>query len=212
MEETNNSYVLKICVRGIYFNVIQVVAYSIPLLKILFQEKTNEIIHLDSISPSFITHIIDHLIHQKKVFFLKELLEKEFEKENIIFFLKYLGMDELIDKMYSQISTIEGKTIVINVGYQKWKNIDGKFLDENDIDNDKHIHILNEIILDETDKYICVVRQKNFYDKKLESNSIQYFKYYISKQFVFNHMNTQFVNMNVYLKMHICFSKIYNYW
>ncbi len=201
MGEKNTNYVLKICVRGTSFDIEEYVAKSIPFLKILFEQNTNDIIELNSISPCFLTLLIGHLINKKKVICLKKLLEEDFEKDDIVIFLKYLGMHELLDKIYNPVSTIDGKIIIVSCGVDKWKDNNGKIFDRKDIDNREYIHILNEIILEETDNSICVVRQRDLYDSIIGRKNIFFFRQYISKLHLLKHMNSFYVDMNTYFKL-----------
>ena len=208
MEDKNTNYVLKICVRGTSFDIEGYVAKSIPFLKILFEQKRDDIIELNSISPCFLTHLITHTINKKKVTCLKKILEEEFDQDDIIIFLKYLGMHDMLDKMYNTIPTFNGKIIIVSCGADTWKDPDGLILNRTDVDNKKYIKILNEIILEETDNSICVIRQNIVYDSHIGRQNIMDFKQYIAKQNLLKHMNTFYVDMDTYYKMEDKFKRI----
>jgi len=107
---------MDIIVGGIIMTIPIYIVKKIPYLSILYSAKSDEMICLDR-SPKFLGIIIEFIRDQQSLDSLKTLLMKEFEDTVIKENLKYLGMDQLLNKLYdySPSRMINGRYVVNTV-------------------------------------------------------------------------------------------------
>jgi len=87
-------------VRGDVIQIPDFVVQQIPFTSALSSSEEKDILDIDTISPRFFTLIVEYLKNGQKLSFLRSVLEREFDQENIKIYLKYLGMDDIYNKLY----------------------------------------------------------------------------------------------------------------
>jgi hypothetical protein len=135
---------MRIKVRDEIIEIPKYVIDKIPLIQTLDETKSEEMIELEEISPSFLKHVIHHVNNQQKPLNLKKRLDDEFEKDVIKKFLGYLGMNQLINAFYQPPEFIEDRRVVHSI--------------HSDAGSYVVLLLQNEymkINLDKVNKYIC---------------------------------------------------------
>lgn len=109
----------RLLVRGSDIYVHEFVVYKIPLIEKrvekLQQDGKGGALIIDEIAPNFMRHIVEYMNNEQKPLVLKQKLDAEFEKTKIIAFLKILGLDSLIHRLYDFPETIEGKPTISHI-------------------------------------------------------------------------------------------------
>ena len=201
---------VKIDIRGVEFNILKYIGNQIPFIKILIdcdesENKINDLIIIDEVSPLFFNILIEYLKNEEHLDSFKLSILK-FETENVKKWLKYLGMDKLFRKIFG-FRSIDNKLIVKKI-----------FYGYDDLTSEKVImYILHDgscyspfniIKVDET--LVCVSVHDGFDDKKNEGYYVisQIEKNpgaFIYKENIFEHEGFYFITLASALEYDIMF-------
>lgn len=105
---------MELKVRDIIIKIPNFVIDKIPLIESLNETKSDQMIELTEISPRFLKHIIEYFNNDQKPLFLKSKLNEEFEEFAIKKYLKYLGLDVLLNRLYKS-HKIDDKIIIYSI-------------------------------------------------------------------------------------------------
>jgi hypothetical protein len=156
---------MKLQVRGDVIEVSPYVIARVPLLTVLAETKSEEPIkepiELDSVSPKFLSYIIEFIKNQETTSSLKTALTKTFEEATIIESLKYLSMDKLLASLYDPCFLIKGYPVIMSFSLNRCKMLDGQSLHPGDIDLTHTWIFLNPVVF-------LLVARKNSYSDILE--------------------------------------------
>ncbi len=100
-EQKSNTH-LKIIVLDELFEVLLKIALQIPFLEVLMDcssTEHNETIVINEVSPKFFRILINFIKNKEKILHFENEINI-FERDDVIRWLKYLGMDLLIKKLY----------------------------------------------------------------------------------------------------------------
>ena len=95
------------------FDVLIDIAKQIPFLEALIETKTNEFVVINEVSPKFFRILINFIKNQEKIYWFERDINI-FEKEDIERWLKYLGMDVLINKLFGR-KYVNGKLVITDI-------------------------------------------------------------------------------------------------
>lgn len=130
---------LKLNILDERIDILIEIANQIPFLEILLEtlivEKSNEVVVINEVSPKFFRILINFLKNQEKIHCFERDINI-FEKKDIERWLKYLGMDVLMNKLYGR-RYVGGKLVITDFvimrdrfgrRIQTYKLYDGQFV------------------------------------------------------------------------------------
>ena len=195
IQNSNEVKVLTLNVRGTPFIIGSYIIERIPLFETLYETKSTDVIELKEIPPNFLIHLIHFYTMQQKYIEFKKILDREFEKQDINIFFKYLGIDGLYDKLYGRKNVIDGMLVIYSYNSSYGYELSNGSTTSGGGLLDKALFLINDVIIEDCEHYICVQRQRRHGETDV------FHKYYISKQKIICDMDSYFAPFSMWSEM-----------
>jgi len=178
------------------------------------EAKSSDVIKIDTISPKFLRYIIEYIKNQQSPSTLKTILSKEFAEEIIKENLKYLGMNNLHDRLYDPGDTIDGMQIIESFSLTTCRMRDGQLIAIDEIDFLNTLILISANLMNIDEKYTYYDYNKGKFIGNGENHKITYYDdgekdYNIPNKYIISKNMLKFVRLAIYCQYNLAHSHIF---